>query len=208
MEPPCGNIEEEAARGEVGPVAIVDGGAEAVAEPQDAARQVAPRKRHVALRRVPGVVHRDEAADVARARPREGQEVVVRRVPVPRRPALEELPAPEAERGVPQAAEEVLVEVGDLGVPWLRGPAPEVDRDPDPLPLPLPLVNEAKARGEVRDDGGGPVDVRGEGRGRARLVVVFQEARQVILEIQSCQQVIVCRANSIWVETLILASHS
>jgi len=65
-----------------------------------------------------------------------------------------------------------------------------VCRNPYLLSLALSLVEEAEAGAEERDHCGRPVDVRTECRGGARLVVVLQEAREVILEVEPGQKVL------------------
>src|SRR6266511_2902555 len=54
----------------------------------------------------------------------------------------------------------------------------------------LPLVEEAEAGREERDGGRGPVLLQREHRCGARLVVVLQEPRRVLLELRGGPQVL------------------
>jgi hypothetical protein len=57
-------------------------------------------------------------------------------------------------------------------------------RDALPAPQELALVKEPQPGRQKRDDRRGIVDFRRERRSRPRLVVVFQEARQLVLLIE------------------------
>src|SRR5512144_475899 len=65
-----------------------------------------------------------------------------------------------------------------------------MDGNADPLSLALALVEEAKARCEEGDDGGGTMDFGRERGGGPRLVVVLEEAGHVVLEVEAREEVL------------------
>src|SRR5206468_3716199 len=98
-------------------------------------------------------------------------------------PALdgEEPPLARAYALVLEGSQEPAPERGELLVHRLGGLAAEVDGQPQPPPLELAAVEERPARQGHQRDCGGPVPRRREGRGGARLVVVFEEADHPLL---------------------------
>lgn len=51
-------------------------------------------------------------------------------------------------------------------------------------------MEEPQAGAEERDDGGGPVHLGGERRGRARLVVVLEETGEPVLVVEAREEVL------------------
>ena len=192
---PRRHVEKKPPRGEVGALTFVDCLSQPVVKPPGPTGKVAPRRRDVTLAPMIGVVHHNESAQVPSAGPRARDERVVRPVSGPGGMGLEQLPPSIAKRLVPQAREQRVVEGGDRRVGHLGRSPPHVRGDPDALPLALSLVEEAQTGAEERDHGGRSVDVRGPRRGGARLVMVLEEAREVVLEVEPGQQVLPDRAR-------------
>ena len=69
-----------------------------------------------------------------------------------------------------------------------------MNRDADPPALSLALVEKAKARGEECEDGRNPVSLKAEGGGGPWLVVVLEEAGQVVLEVEARREMLADRA--------------
>ena len=90
----------------------------------------------------------------------------------------------------PEHPHQALAERAQRRVGPLVGAPPEVHGHVDSATVELPLVKEAEAGREERDGGRGPVLLRRKLRRGARLVVVLQEPRRVLLEIGSGPQVL------------------
>ena len=68
-------------------------------------------------------------------------------------------------------------------------------RDAHPAAFVLSLMQEAQAGREERDHGSGAAHLGRERRRGARLAVVFEEAREVILELEPGAQVLAHRSE-------------
>ena len=61
---------------------------------------------------------------------------------------------------------------------------------PNPPPFELTLLKEAQARRQIGDDRRCLVRLAGEGRGGARLVVIFEEAGELVLKVEAGHQMV------------------
>ena len=149
--------------------------------------EIVPRKRHEPRRGRVAEVHDDELAGLVTAPP-PADEVLPGVVALP--PAsLGELPFAAAKDPVGDRRQQPLVERLQLAVDRLVRPAGEEHGQLDRAALELALVDEPCAGLSQRRHGRGTCLVVGEGRCRARLVVVFEEADAFALEIEGGAQV-------------------
>src|SRR5436190_977449 len=81
------------------------------------------------------------------------------------------------------SAERSLVEIQQPLVDRLVGTPAQLHRQLDAPARELAVVEEAQARRQHRDHRGRRLDRMRKARGRARLVVVLQEARAAVLEV-------------------------
>ena len=91
------------------------------------------------------------------------------------------------------ADEQPVVELLQALVHGLDRTANQVRGDPLPASFELPLMKEAQPRRQERDDSRRLVGAGGKRRGRARLVVVFQEAGHLVLVIEARVEVLADR---------------
>jgi hypothetical protein len=94
-----------------------------------------------------------------------------------------------------QRGEEPVVEVLQPLIHGLDRTANEVRRDPLLPSFELPLMKEAQPGRQERDHGRRFVGAGRERRGRARLVVVFQEAGHLVLVVGACVEVLADRPD-------------
>src|SRR6516164_1130286 len=132
-----------------------------------------------------GVVDGDEHAHAVGALPRKRDERVVRAVAVPRWCAFKQPPFAIADSRAAEHFEQAGVKLLERFVHRFLRRAAEMWRDAFEPSLQLALVEETQARREESDDGGGLVLARGKGRGGAGFVVVFEEAREFVLVVES-----------------------
>src|SRR5262245_62289691 len=178
---PGRDVQVEAARQQVVALARIGGGPDLIDELPLTAREIRERKPHITLALVRSVVDRRQEPLAGGALPREGHETIAGPVAVPRGDALEQSPLALAHDRLAQRGGEAIVESPDLFVGGLvRSPA-EMGRDPLLSSLELALMKESQPRAEERDDRRGLVHLRRERRRCSRLVVVFQEAGQLVL---------------------------
>src|SRR5262249_18853570 len=136
------------------------------------------------------VVHCDETTYITRPRPGKSDECLVAPVSAPRGTGFQQLPSPILVARILEAREQCGVERGERPVRGLRGSPSEVYRYADLLPLALPLVEEAQPGCEEGYHGGRPMHGRVERRRGTRLVVILEEAREAILEVEPREQML------------------
>src|SRR3954470_2711905 len=131
------------------------------------------------------IIDADEQALAVARLPRPDEEVLGGPVPFPRRRAFEKRPVAIAHGRPPQDLQEPRVELLPRSVRRLGRRPNEVRRDALAPPFELSLVEEAQPRREERDDRGGVVSGGLERRRGPLLVVVLQEAGELVLEIEA-----------------------
>ena len=136
-----------------------------------------------------GVVHDHDIAGTGRPLPGISDEALGGGIARPGLPRLQERPGTVAERIIClQHRQEPRIEGRDLRIRGLDRPAAQMRGQAHPGTLGLALLEEAKARGEEGDDGGGLVLGPGEGGRSPRLVMVLQKAGQLVLIVEAGEE--------------------
>src|SRR5262249_38819328 len=129
--PPRRHVEEQAAGVEFVAAALVAGRRQQVAQQHLLAGQVRQRQADEALTLRRAEMDAGEQAALRPALPGEGDELVPRRVAVPRLDEFAQRPPPGPHLRPLQALQQPLVELAQPGVDGLGGAPAEVDRDVD-----------------------------------------------------------------------------
>ena len=163
---------------------IVRGITDQILQPPAAVAKVRKRQPHVTLALVGGIVHRHQQPLATGALPGKGQKAIAGPVAVPGGRAFEQLPLAVAHGRLTQHGQQPVVELFQPLVDRFLRTSNQMGRDAFLAPLELSLVKETQTRGQERDDRRGFMHVRRERGSRPRLVVVFQEAGQLVLIIE------------------------
>src|SRR6267143_6447697 len=183
-------VQKEAAREDVGSVAIVGGGSHQVLELYRVALEVRERQTDIALALVAGIVDGHEETLAVLPLPAPGDEAVGGPVAVPGGGARDLAPLSIPDACSSPHRQEAVVELLQGPVDGLARSANQVRRDTLAPSLELPLVEESQARRQVRDDGRGLVHPGRKRRGGPGLVVVLHEAREPVLVVETRPQVL------------------
>src|SRR5450631_892042 len=140
---PGGQIEIEAVADQAVAFALVDDVAQEIAKLEALPGEPRHAEGDVALTLNAAVVHHREQPALALL-PRRHDELFVRAVARPGRPAALQAPFSFANLGPPETAEEEQIEGAQVLIDGLRRAAPEVHRDVSLAPLELTFVDEAE----------------------------------------------------------------
>src|ERR1700716_1466751 len=191
IDAPGGLIDIEPAASQIVAVALVDFVVDHVLEAKAPAAQFRKRQHQVALAASWGVVHDDDMRNAVLAGPGTGHEAIRASVAGPGRGGMDLRPVAAAKRiGLSQQKQQFVVETGNLTVDGFDRPATKVRRHAHARSIDLALLEEAQARREEGDCGGGSMLRPGEGGRRAGFVVVLEEARESVLVVEAGIQVV------------------
>src|SRR5262249_43190988 len=130
------------------------------------------------------IVHRHQQPLSILPLPGTGQETIPRPVALPGRHAFKQLPLTVAYNWLAQHGQQSVVELFQSLVDWFLWTTNQMRRDAFLASRELSLVKESQPWRQESDDCRGFLHLRRERRRRPRLVVVFQEAGELILVIQ------------------------
>src|SRR6516225_7399476 len=175
-------------KNEIGAVAIVNLGPHSVGQAYLPAAKFREWQRQSALPLVSGVIDDDDMAGAVLTGPGRGDEAIRGPVVGPGWLRLDLRPGAVAKGSLLQYSQQSGIKGSDLRVCRLDRTAAEVGRHSDPSSLKLALMEEPQSRGQEGDDRRRlMLSPRKFGRG-ARLVVVFEKARELVLVIEPGEQ--------------------